>query len=334
MNDKFLVLRDADYVIQDANTIKKGQSIIINGNRVIDVAPYRHLKSNYSIDWERNCTGQVILPGLINTHTHIHETMMRGLGHDFPFHQWCDRLVFPTAKAMEDEGWELYRSLTILTAMEAASSGTTALIEHSVNFAKRHSLTMAHALREFGLRGAIAKGAEDFSVIDQGHVGKDMDQELRETKTFLDSWKKEKPDDLVQAWVGPSGGKRTVGGCTNEALVELKKMADDYDTRFHLHWAGTHPEIKNVQRDTGYVGSVAMAEKLGILDEKTSLAHCIWMVDAEIDMVKETGASIAHCPSCNQICAIGVLPLVELLEKGVTVGIGTDGAPQNDSLDI
>lgn len=334
MNDKFLVLRDADYVIQDANTIKKGQSIIINGNRVIDVAPYRQLKSNYSIDWERDCTGQAILPGLINTHTHIHETMMRGLGHDFPFHQWCDRLVFPTAKAMEDEGWELYRSLTILTAMEAASSGTTALIEHSVNFAKRHSLTMAHALREFGLRGAIAKGAEDFSVIDQGHVGKDMDQELRETKTFLDSWKKEKPDDLVQAWVGPSGGKRTVGGCTNEALVELKKMADDYDTRFHLHWAGTHPEIKNVQRDTGYVGSVAMAEKLGILDEKTSLAHCIWMVDAEIDIVKETGASIAHCPSCNQICAIGVLPLVELLEKGVTVGIGTDGAPQNDSLDM
>ena len=166
MNDKFLVLRDADYVIQDANTIKKGQSIIINGNRVIDVAPYRQLKSNYSIDWERDCTGQVILPGLINTHTHIHETMMRGLGHDFPFHQWCDRLVFPTAKAMEDEGWELYRSLTILTAMEAASSGTTALIEHSVNFAKRHSLTMAHALREFGLRGAIAKGAEDFSIID------------------------------------------------------------------------------------------------------------------------------------------------------------------------
>jgi 5-methylthioadenosine/S-adenosylhomocysteine deaminase len=334
MSDKILVLRDADYVIQDASLIKKDHSIIIKGDRILDVAPYKEVTANYSIDEERDCSGQLILPGLVNTHTHIHETMMRGLGHDFPFHQWCDRLVFPTAKAMEKEGEGLYRALTILTAMEAASSGSTALIEHSVNFAKRHSLTMAYALREFGLRGAIAKGAEDFSVIDQGHVGKDMAQELRETKIFLDTWKKEKTDDLVQAWVGPSGGKRTVGGCTNEALFELKKMADQYDTRYHLHWAGTFSEIENVQRDTGYVGSVAMAYNLGILDERTSLAHCIWIAEAEMDMIKETGATIAHCPSCNQICAIGVLPLVELLEKGVLVGIGTDGAPQNDSLDM
>ena len=334
MSSENLVLKDAMYVIADASTIKKDHSILIKGDRIEAIAPYKEIKANYTVDAERDCGGQAILPGLVNTHTHIHETMMRGLGHDFPFHEWCDRLVFPTAKAMEDEGETLYRALTILTAMEAASSGSTALIEHSVNFAKRHSLTMAHSLREFGLRGAIAKGAEDFSVIDQGHVGKDMAQELRETKVFLDAWKKEKPDDLVQAWVGPSGGKRTVGGCTNEALVELKKMADAYDTRFHLHWAGTSPEIKIVQRDTGYVGSVAMAYHLGILDERTSLAHCIWMADAEMDMVKETGASISHMPSCNQICAIGVLPLVELLEKGVTVGIGTDGAPQNDSLDM
>lgn len=334
MNGENLVLKDAMYVITDASNIKKNHSILIKGNKIEAVAPYKEIKANYTVDSERDCSRQAILPGLVNTHTHIHETMMRGLGHDFPFHEWCDRLVFPTAKAMEEEGETLYRALTILTAMEAASSGSTALIEHSVNFAKRHSLTMAQSLHEFGLRGAIAKGAEDFSTIDQGHVGKDMDQELRETKTFLDVWKKEKPDDLVQAWVGPSGGKRTVGGCTNEALVELKKMADDYDTRYHLHWAGTSPEIKIVQRDTGYVGSVAMAYHLGILDERTSLAHSIWMADAEMDMVKETGASIAHCPSCNQICAIGVLPLVELLEKGVTVGIGTDGAPQNDSLDM
>lgn len=333
MSKKTLVLKNADYVIQDLSTIKKNHSVLIEGNKIVDVATYAQLNKDNIIDEELNCDGQIILPGLINTHTHVHETMMRGLGHDFPFHQWCDRLVFPTAKAMEDEGEELYRALTILTAMEAASSGTTALIEHSVNFAKRHSLTMAYALKEFGLRGAIAKGAEDFSVIDQGHVGKDMDQELRETKAFLDAWKKES-DNLVQAWVGPSGGKRTVGGCTNEALVELKKMADNYDTRYHLHWAGTYPEIKNVQRDTGYVGSVAMAYNLGILDKNTSLAHCIWMAEAEMDMLKETGASIAHCPSCNQICAIGVLPLVELLEKGVLVGIGTDGAPQNDSLDM
>jgi len=143
--------------------------------------------------------------------------MMRDLGHDLPFHNWCDMLVFPTAEAMEAEGEELYYNLAQLTAMEAVASGTTAFIEYSVNFAKRHSLTFAKTMSDMGFRGAVAKGAEDFSVLDRGHVGT-LEREIRETREFLDSWRSSDPDGLVQAWVGPSGGKRTVGGCTNEGL--------------------------------------------------------------------------------------------------------------------
>lgn len=330
---KRTILSDAEYVIRDWLRIEQNTSILIEENLILEVGQKKDLKNEFSYDEEIDCKGLAVLPGMVNCHTHILETMMRGLGHDFPFHDWCDRLVFPTARAMEDEGEQIYTDLTYLTAMECASSGITSLIEHSVNFAKRHSYTMAKALREFGMRGGIAKGAEDFSVLDRGHVGT-LDQELRETREFLDKWNKDKPDDLVQAWVGPSGGKRTVGGCTNEALVELKKTADEYDTRYHIHLAGTSQEIDNVRRDTDFVGSVEMAHDLGILDEKTSLAHCIWLVEKEMDLLVETGATIAHCPSCNQICAIGVLPLGELLEKGVVVGIGTDGAPQNDSFDM
>ncbi|MBL7167422.1 amidohydrolase family protein [Candidatus Bathyarchaeota archaeon] len=178
----------------------------------------------------------------------------------------------------------------------------------------------------------LGQGPQNFSVIDRGHVGT-LEQQISETRDFLERWAKE-GDDLVHAWVGPSGGKRTVGGCTNEGLVELKRLADSFDTRYHVHWAGTQPEIENVRRDTGLPGSVAMAKELGLLDERTSLAHCIWMVDEEKEILLETGAQIAHCPSCNQICAIGVLPLADLLERGVTVALGTDGGPQNDSYDM
>ncbi|MHA1288705.1 MAG: amidohydrolase family protein [Candidatus Thorarchaeota archaeon] len=333
MNSHFIVLKDADYVIRDSNRIEKNSSIVVNESKIVSIGSYDDLKKEYEFDETIDCNGLAVLPGMINTHTHIHETMMRGLGHDLPFHSWCDKLVFPTARAMEEEGEELYTALTKLTAMEAAASGTTAILEHSVNFAKHHSYTMAKALREFGLRGAIAKGAEDFSVLDQGHVGP-IEKELAETETFLKDWQRDAPDDLVQAWVGPSGGKRTVGGCTNEALIELKKMADRFNTGYHIHLAGTSHEIENVKRDLGLPGSVAMAYEMGILDERTSLAHCIWLVEEEMDLLIDTGAKISHCPSCNQICAIGVLPLVELLDKGVDVGLGTDGAPQNDSLDM
>jgi 5-methylthioadenosine/S-adenosylhomocysteine deaminase len=328
-----ILLKDAKFVVLDASKTVKDLSVGIRGGLITGVGESEELEREGPFDEVIDCRGQVLLPGLINTHTHIHETMMRGLGHDLPFHDWCDRLVFPAAEAMEDEGDELYYNLAQLTAMEAVASGTTAFVEHSVNFAKRHSYTIARAMRDMGFRGAVAKGAEDFSVIDRGHVGP-LDRELRETREFLERWGADKPDDLVQAWVGPSGGKRTVGGCTNEGLVELKKLADEFGTRYHVHLAGTEPEIENVRRDTGLPGSVAMVHELGILDERTSLAHCIWTVEEERDILLETGAQIAHCPSCNQICAIGVLPLQDLLRRGVTVGLGTDGGPQNDSFDM
>jgi cytosine/adenosine deaminase-related metal-dependent hydrolase len=191
---------------------------------------------------------------------------------------------------------------------------------------------MAKGMSDFGIRGAVARGAEDFSVIDRGHVGT-LEQQISETQEFLERWAKE-GDDLVQAWVGPSGGKRTVGGCTNEGLQELKKLADSFETHYHVHLAGTQSEIENVRKDTGFPGSVAMARELGLLDEMTSLAHCIWMVDEEKEIILETGAQIVHCPSCNQICALGVLPLADLLERGVTVALATDGGPQNDSYDM
>lgn len=333
MDEGTILLKDAKFVVRDASRIEKNLSVGIRGGLVTSVGKADELEREGPFDEVIDCMGQVLLPGLINCHTHVHETMMRGLGHDLPFHDWCDRLVFPTAEAMEDEGDAIYYNLSQLTAMEAVASGTTAFVEHSVNFAKRHSYTIAKAMRDMGFRGAVAKGAEDFSVIDRGHVGP-LDRELKETREFLERWGEDKPDDLVQAWVGPSGGKRTVGGCTNQGLVELKRLAEEFGTRYHVHLAGTESEIENVRRDTGLPGSVAMVHELGILDERTSLAHCIWTVEEERDILLETGAQIAHCPSCNQICAIGVLPLQDLLRRGVTVGLGTDGGPQNDSFDM
>jgi len=330
MVERTILLKEADFVVRDSLSTEKDASVAVKGNVILDMGA--ELEGAYAYDEVVDCRGRVLLPGLINCHTHIHETIMRGRGHDLPFHDWCDRLVFPAAEAMEEEGDDLYYALAQLAAMENAASGTTAFVEHSVNFSKFHAYTMAKGMSDFGIRGAVARGAEDFSVIDRGHVGT-LEQQISETREFLERWAKE-GDDLVHAWVGPSGGKRTVGGCTNEGLVELKRLADSFDTRYHVHWAGTQPEIENVRRDTGLPGSVAMAKELGLLDERTSLAHCIWIVEEEKEILLETGAQIAHCPSCNQICAIGVLPLADLLERGVTVALGTDGGPQNDSYDM
>jgi 5-methylthioadenosine/S-adenosylhomocysteine deaminase len=332
MGKKMIVLKDADFVVKDFSKIEKSLSVAIQENLIIDVDRFENLEQKYSFDEVHDCHGQGILPGLINCHTHISETLMRGIGHNLGLFDWCNKLVFPMGKKMDSEGEEFNYRLAQLTAMEAVASGTTAIIENSVNFGKRHAYTFATALRDFGIRGAVAKSAENYSSIDYGHVGS-TEREIKETENFLQKWSRP-GTDLIKAWIGPSGAIRVVGGCTSDLLRELKSLANSFHTRYHLHLAANKAEVELVKKETGYPGGIAYVNGLGLLDERTSLVHCVWIAEEEKQMLKATGAGIVHCPSSAQIFAMGVQPLMKLLEQGTVCALGTDGAISNDSLDM
>jgi 5-methylthioadenosine/S-adenosylhomocysteine deaminase len=333
LSGKTILLENADYLVRDYSTIEKRASVIVEGKLIAGVGDSDALKREHTVDETIDMRGKVLMPGLINCHTHTAETMYRGRGHDFEFPDWMNYLVYPVNQVMEEEEEDLFYYLAQLSAMEAIASGTTAFIDNSVNFTKRHVISVARAMEDMGFRGAVSKDAVDSSPMDRGFTGL-LEDELKAEEEFLKTWQGE-GSELVQAWVGPNGtAKKPNGGATDELLVKLKELADRYDTHLHIHLAGTRWEIENVRKKTGFVGSIAMAHNLGILDERTSLAHCIWLDESEIDILAETGAQPVHCPSCNQICAIGVMPLVQMIEKGVESALGTDGAPQNDSLDM
>ena len=333
MRDKIVLLKDADFLVRDYSTIEKKMSVVIEGNLIAGVGESSVLKKDHRIDETMDMSGKVLMPGLINCHTHTAETMYSGRGHDFEFPDGMNYLVYPVNQIMEEEKEDLFYYLAQLSAMEAIASGTTAFIDNSVNFTKRHVISVAKAMEDMGFRGAVSKDAVDSSPMDRGFTGP-LEEEVKAEELFLKTWQAKK-SELVQAWVGPNGtAMKPNGGATNMLLVKLKKLANKYDTHFHIHLAGTRWEIENVRKKTGFVGSIAMAHNLGILDERTSIAHCIWLDDSEIDILAETGTQPVHCPSCNQICAIGVMPLVKMIEKGVESALGTDGAPQNDSLDM
>lgn len=333
MSGKTILLENADYLVRDYSTIEKRASVIVEGKLIAGVGKSDVLKKEHTVDETMDMSGKVLMPGLINCHTHTAETMYRGRGHDFEFPDWMNLLVYPVNQVMEEEEEDLFYYLAQLSAMEAIASGTTAFIDNSVNFTKRHVISVARAMEDMGLRGAVSKDAVDSSPMDRGFTGP-LEDELKAEEEFLKTWQGER-SELVQAWVGPNGtAKKPNGGATDELLVKLKELANRYDTHLHIHLAGTRWEIENVRKQTGFVGSIAMAHNLGILDERTSLAHCIWLDESEIDILAETRAQPVHCPSCNQICAIGVMPLVQMIEKGVESALGTDGAPQNDSLDM
>jgi 5-methylthioadenosine/S-adenosylhomocysteine deaminase len=333
LSGKTILLENADYLVRDYSTIEKRASIVVEGKLIAGIGNSDTLKKEHIIDETLDVNGKVLMPGLINCHTHTAETMYRGRGHDFEFPDWMNHLVYPVNQVMEEEEEDLFYYLAQLSVMEAIASGTTAFIDNSVNFTKRHVISVARAMKDMGFRGAVSKDAVDSSPMDRGFTGP-LEDELKAEEEFLKTWQGGE-SELVQAWVGPNGtAKKPNGGATDELLVKLKELADRYKTHLHIHLAGTRWEIENVRKKTGFVGSIAMAHNLGILDEKTSLAHCIWLDESEIDILAETGAQPVHCPSCNQICAIGVMPLVQMITKGVESALGTDGAPQNDSLDM
>jgi 5-methylthioadenosine/S-adenosylhomocysteine deaminase len=333
LSGKTILLENADYLVRDYSTIEKRASIVVEGKLIAGVGNSDTLKKEHIIDETLDMNGKVLMPGLINCHTHTAETMYRGRGHDFEFPDWMNHLVYPVNQVMEEEKEDLFYYLAQLSVMEAIASGTTAFIDNSVNFTKKHVISVARAMEDMGFRGAVSKDAVDSSPMDRGFTGP-LEDELKAEEEFLKTWQGG-GSELVQAWVGPNGtAKKPNGGATDELLVKLKELADRYNTHLHIHLAGTRWEIENVRKKTGFVGSIAMAHNLGILDEKTSLAHCIWLDESEIDILAETGAQPVHCPSCNQICAIGVMPLVQMIKKGVESALGTDGAPQNDSLDM
>jgi 5-methylthioadenosine/S-adenosylhomocysteine deaminase len=258
---------------------------------------------------------------------------MRGTDHNLRIREWAAQVFLPIGAAMHEAGDQVWYDVAQLSAMEAAASGTTCLIENSINFGKYHAIAMATALRDFGIRGAVARGAEDSSQLSEGQVNP-TDHEIKTMQEFLETWQKEE-DDLVAAWVGPTGiDGKSWGGCSAALLGELKKLSNSYGTRYHIHLAGTRTEVENASRMYGLPGSVAIANDVNILDENTSIVHCIWISKEEERIIGDTGAQICHCPSSNELSGAGVIPLISLMKRGINCAIGTDGTPQNGSLDM
>ncbi|MDB4444268.1 amidohydrolase family protein [bacterium] len=332
MKEKILLLKDADFVIMDSSNIQKSLSVLTQGNKIEAVGKTEDLNKQYSFDEILDCSGMALLPGFINCHTHINETMMRGMGHNISFYDWCKKMVFPMGETMEECGEKVYTRMAELTAMEAVASGTTSLIENSCNFTKWHTYAMARAMSDFGIRGAVAMGAEDFSELDFGHVST-LENEVDAVRKFLETWQAE-DDELIQAWVGPGGGKRTVGGCTSDLLKQLKQLANSFNTNFHMHLVGSRLEYENVIKTTDFPGAVAYVDDLGLLDERTSLVHLVWIMEEEYPILKESGAMVVHCPSSAQHNTMGVQPLMALDALGIVCALATDGANPNDSLDM
>jgi len=315
--------RDVDLIVTGGTvvTVDAAGRVIENGAVAIDGADIaavdtaaaiaKQFRGRETID----ASGQLVLPGLINTHTHAPMVLYRGLADDLPLMEWLNNYIFPAESKTVSP--EFVRAGTRLAALEMIESGTT-------TFADMYYFEeeIARETRSAGLRGVLGQTVIQFPVAD----AKTPADALARAETFINEFK---GDPLITPAVAPHA-IYTLDGPTLRAARELSKR-HDVPTLIHLAESRDETKIAEERRASS---PVAYLEGLGFLGPGVVGAHGVWVSDADIQILKMRNVGLSHNPESNMKTASGVAPIPKYLRAGVSIGLGTDGAASNNDLDM
>lgn len=294
----------ADVAIDQGRIVKVGDCTGIAADKVIDA------------------TGCAVMPGMINTHTHIYQALIEGIGYDMHFEPWNWRFLFPIVSRMTPE--HAYVSAQV-AALEMIKSGTTTVCDHwymHTYFDNVRRLTTA--LDESGMRSCIVYGLLDRSFAGESTGGNEMTMVHTKEDLMADVEK------FTAQWHNVRRTTVALGvGTTQDASPELLKLSQEYclanGLQNNFHVAGWSDLIANCYREYR-MRDVEYLAKNGYTGPNMVYVHAVWLTPEEVRIAADTGTKIAHCPVANAQLAYGVAPVSEMLAQGMAVGLGTDGA--------
>lgn len=263
-----------------------------------------------------DAAGGLILPGLVNTHTHLPMTLFRGLADDLPLDTWLNDHIFPAESRHLHP--ETVRSGTFLGIAELLLSGTTTCCDGYF-----YEDTVAEAVAIAGLRAVVGQGVIDFPAPGVP----DPSNNVQIAAEFLDRWKNRHPR------ITPSVFCHSPYTCSPKTLQAAKQLADDAGVLFQIHVSETRDEVARSLVKHGLT-PIAHLHQIGLLDKNTLLVHCVHLTEADIELIATNRATVSHNPESNMKLAAGVAPAPDLLTAGLTVGLGTDGCASNNNLDL
>ena len=302
MDDRDSIVR-GDVLIRDGRLAEVGETIKVSGAEVIDGS------------------GCAVLPGFVQTHIHLCQTLFRGAADDLSLIDWLKKRVWPMEAAHTADS---IRASARLGVAELIKSGTTcALTMETV----RHTEAVLEVVAESGFRATVGKCMMD--------KGDDVPLELQEqTRSSI-----AESMALINKWHGENDGRvrccfapRFAISCTRELLTEVARLAHEHGVVIHTHASENTTECAIVQQETGQ-RNVAYLNSLGISGTHVVLAHCVHLNDQEIQTLASTRTNVSHCPSSNLKLGSGIAPVAQLLYAGVSVSLGADGAACNNRLD-
>jgi 5-methylthioadenosine/S-adenosylhomocysteine deaminase len=311
-----LLISGGTVVTMDAqDRVLPSGAVAIEGDRIVEVGEADELARKYAAAERIDARGQVVLPGLINTHTHAPMVLYRGLADDRALMDWLQNYIFPAeAKTVSPD---FVRIGTRLAALEMIESGTT-------TFADMYYFEddIADVTREAGLRAVLGQSVIRFPVAD----AKTPEEGLARADAFITKWKS---DALITPAVAPHA-PHTVEAATLKAVREL---ATRHGVPVLIHLAESQDEIKAIQSAHGTT-PVRYLESLGLWNGRSLAAHAVWLDDADMGVLAKHGVGVAHNPESNMKLASGIAAVPKWLARGMRAGLGTDGAASNNDLDM
>ena len=308
-----LVLKDCDWIVtQDPQRrVLANASVRIADGRIDQVGRINPASSDEVID----CRRKVLIPGLINTHTHLSMTLFRGYADDLELRDWLEKKIWPLEARLTGE--MIYRG-ALLGALEMTRTGTTCFVDMYF-----HMEDVARAVDEAGLRAILSPG-----MIDKPDKA-GTEAERKTTLEFLEHVH-ELDNPMISFAVGPHAPYT----CGPETLLWAKDLAEKEDTLVNIHIAETRGEQAQFEKDGK--GRVAdYLDKIGFLNNRVLAAHAVWLTRSEVNLFGKRGVRVSHSPVSNmKLASGGTAPVPEMWDAGVPVGLGTDGPASNNGLDM
>ncbi|MDD3611490.1 MAG: amidohydrolase [Eubacteriales bacterium] len=320
MKNKKILLKNA-YILSmsPGGTVYEDGHVLIEGDTIIDVGHF-DLDKTLAVDEVLDLKGKYVLPGLINTHVHTSQQISRGVGDDVKFETWLHDRMWPFESNLNFE--DSYVS-TLLCCLELIKSGVTSFAEAGGQYVD----AMAKAVTETGLRAKLSKSVMDTGVGLPDNWQLTADQELAAQVELYEKFNNT-ADGRIDVWFG----LRTLFNNSEDLILRTKELADKYNTGIHMHVAEAKSEVEYAVEKYG-MQTVSFLNKLGVLDKNLLAVHSVWLDDDEIDMYVDHDVKVSHNPA-SAMRVLGFAKIPKMLEKGVCVTIGTDGASSSNRMDI
>lgn len=319
-----LIKNGAIVTVDDSNHVYKPGYVFIEGNLITAVGagdpPAEYQNADQVIDADL----MAVMPGMVNAHTHLFQTFIRGLADDKPLLDWLKTAIWPVAQALKEE--EAYLA-ALVGIVENLRGGATSIIDHQyIHTELSNDDGICQAASEAGVRFMLARGWTDQDYFPA--FMEDQDQIIRETTRLREKWER-RGNGLIQVEFAPL----IPWGCSDETMRRTQKVSEEWASGTHIHVAETKTEVDINLEKRGNRHIEWLAE-IGVLNSKMQLVHSVWLEDHEIDLIAEHDAVVVHCPVSNMYLASGVARVPDMLEHGIRVALATDGPGSNNNQDM